>query len=113
MNALPKYVVSTTLTDPEWNNTVVIDHDPIDAIRDLVRQPGAGIVQYGFGRLAHALMAAGMLDELRSGCTRSSSAPARPTICSTRRVRRAASTSSTRPPWTAASSILSYRSRTP
>ena len=65
MNALPKYVVSTTLTDPEWNNTVVIDHDPIDAIRDLVRQPGAGIVQYGFGRLAHALMAAGMLDELR------------------------------------------------
>lgn len=65
MNALPKYVVSTTLTDPEWHNTTVIDRDPIPAIRDLVQQPGGGIVQYGFGRLAHALMAAGLLTELR------------------------------------------------
>jgi dihydrofolate reductase len=65
INALPKYVVSTTLTDPKWNNTTVIDHDPIDAIRDLTRQPGADIVQYGFGRLSHELMAAGLIDELR------------------------------------------------
>jgi dihydrofolate reductase len=65
MNALPKYVVSTTLTDPKWNNTTVIDHDPVDAIRDLKQQPGESIVQYGFGRLSHALMAAGLLDELR------------------------------------------------
>lgn len=65
MNALPKYVVSTTLTDPQWHNTTVIDHDPIDAIRDLKRQPGADIVQYGFGPLSHALLAAGLLDELR------------------------------------------------
>lgn len=65
MNTLPKYVVSTTLTDPTWNNTTVIDHDPIDAIRELKNQPGADIVQYGFGPLTHALMAAGLLDELR------------------------------------------------
>ena len=64
MNAIPKYVISTTLTDPRWHNTTVIDNNPIDAIRDLKQQPGAGIVQYGFGRLAHALMAAGLLDEL-------------------------------------------------
>jgi dihydrofolate reductase len=64
-NALPKYVVTTTLTDPQWNNTTVIDHDPIDAIRALKQQPGADIVQYGFGRLSHALIAAGLLDELR------------------------------------------------
>ncbi len=65
MNALPKYVVSTSLTDPQWNNTTVIDHDPIDSIRELKRQPGADIVQYGFGPLSQALMAEGMLDELR------------------------------------------------
>jgi dihydrofolate reductase len=65
MNALPKYVVATTLTDPQWHNTTVIDRDPIEVIRDLRQQPGADIVQYGFGRLAHALMAAGLLDELR------------------------------------------------
>jgi dihydrofolate reductase len=65
MNALPKYVVSTTLTNPKWNNTTVIDHDPIDAIADLKQQPGADIVQYGFGQLTHELMAKGLLDELR------------------------------------------------
>ena len=65
MNAIPKYVVSTTLSDPQWHNTTVIDHDPIETIRDLKQQPGADIVQYGFGRLAHELMAAGLLDELR------------------------------------------------
>ena len=65
MNAISKYVVSTTLSDPEWHNTTVIDHDPVDAIRELKQQPGAGIVQYGFGPIAHALMAAGLLDELR------------------------------------------------
>lgn len=64
MNALPKYVVSTTLTDPQWNNTIVVDRDPIQAIRDLKDQPGADIVQYGFGPLAHELMTAGLLDEL-------------------------------------------------
>jgi dihydrofolate reductase len=64
MNALPKYVVSTTLTDPAWNNTTVIDRDPIDTIAELKQKPGAHIVQYGFGRLAHELMANGLLDEL-------------------------------------------------
>jgi dihydrofolate reductase len=65
INAITKYVVSTTLTQPEWANTTVIDHDPIEAIRDLKQQPGADIVQYGFGPIAHALMAEGLLDELR------------------------------------------------
>ena len=65
MNSIPKYVVSTTLSEPQWQNTIVVDHDPIETIRDLKQQPGADIVQYGFGRLAHELMAEGMLDELR------------------------------------------------
>ena len=65
MNALPKYVVTTSLKDPNWHNTTVIDHDPIKTIDALKQQPGADIVQYGFDALSHALMAAGLLDELR------------------------------------------------
>ena len=65
MNSLPKYVATTTLKNPQWNNTTVIDHDTIDTISALKQQPGADIVQYGFGALSHALMAAGLLDELR------------------------------------------------
>jgi dihydrofolate reductase len=49
---------------PQWHNTTVIAHDPIEAIRDLKQQLGADIVQYGFGPVSHALIAAGMLDEL-------------------------------------------------
>jgi dihydrofolate reductase len=65
MNALPKYVVSSTLTEPAWHNTIVIDRDPVEAVRELKEQPGADIMQYGVGRLTHALMGAGLLDELR------------------------------------------------
>lgn len=65
INALPKYVFSKQLASPSWQNTIVIESNPIPAIRDLKNQPGGDIVQYGFGHLAHALMAAGQLDELR------------------------------------------------
>jgi dihydrofolate reductase len=65
INAMTKYVVSTTLRDPQWTNTTVIDNEPIETIRRLKEQPGADIVQYGFGRLAYELMAHGLLDELR------------------------------------------------
>jgi dihydrofolate reductase len=65
MNSMAKYVVSSTLTDPEWNNTTVISGDPIAAIRRLKEQPGQDIVQYGFGQLSYALLEHGLLDELR------------------------------------------------
>ena len=65
INSMEKYVVSTTLHDPEWNNTTVISSDPVAEIARLKQQPGQDIVQYGFGQLSYALMAAGLLDELR------------------------------------------------
>jgi dihydrofolate reductase len=65
INTMAKYVVSSTLTDPEWDNTTVISGDLIEAIRDLKSQPGQDIVQYGFGQLSYALLEHGLLDELR------------------------------------------------
>ena len=65
INSMPKYVVSSTLKDPEWNNTTVIDGDPIGEIARLKEEPGKDIVQYGFGRLSHTMLEHGLLDELR------------------------------------------------
>jgi dihydrofolate reductase len=65
INSMRKYVVSSTLTEPEWTNTSVIGGDPVEEIRRLKKAPGKDIVQYGFGRLSHTLMEHGLLDELR------------------------------------------------
>ena len=65
MNSMAKYVVSSTLTDPEWNNTTVIRGDAIAEIRRLKDRPGLDIVQYGFGQLSFALLELGLLDEVR------------------------------------------------
>ena len=65
INSMAKYVVSSTLTEPEWHNTTVIGYDAVAAIERLKRAPGMDIVQYGFGRLSSTLMQHGLLDELR------------------------------------------------
>jgi dihydrofolate reductase len=65
MNTMPKYVVSTTLRDPDWANTTVISGDVAGQIRELKAQPGQDIVQYGFGAVSTLLMEHGLLDELR------------------------------------------------
>jgi dihydrofolate reductase len=65
MNTMPKYVVSTTLTDPEWTHTTVISSDVAERIRQLKQEPGQDIVQYGFGAVSTLLMEHGLLDELR------------------------------------------------
>jgi dihydrofolate reductase len=65
INAMPKYVVSTTLTDPEWNNTRVIDGDVVARIRQLKDETRKDIVQYGYGPLTRLLLEHALLDELR------------------------------------------------
>jgi dihydrofolate reductase len=65
INSMAKYVVSSTLTEPEWNNTTVIGGDPVAEIKRLKDQPGMDIVRYGFGRLSYTLLEHGLLDELR------------------------------------------------
>jgi dihydrofolate reductase len=65
INTMPKYVVSTTLKDPDWANTNVISSDVVERIRELKAEPGQDIVQYGFGAVSTLLMKNGLLDELR------------------------------------------------
>jgi dihydrofolate reductase len=65
MNSMPKYVVSTTLTDEEatWENTVVIRGDVAEEIRKLKAQPGGDILVAGSCSLVHSLMEYGLVDE--------------------------------------------------
>lgn len=65
MNAMPKYVASSTLTDPTWNNTHVIEGDPVERVGRLKREADGDIVQFGFGDLSRALLSAGLIDRLR------------------------------------------------
>jgi dihydrofolate reductase len=64
INAMRKYVASTTMETAEWNNSTVIRGDVADAVADLKRQPGQDILMYGFGPLAETLVQRGLLDEL-------------------------------------------------
>jgi dihydrofolate reductase len=65
INAMRKYVVSTTLESPEWNNTEVIATDVADGLAKLRSESGQDIVQYGFGPVTKLLLEHGLLDELR------------------------------------------------
>jgi dihydrofolate reductase len=65
INAMTKYVVSTTLHDPQWPNTTVIADDAMEEVRRLKSEPGMDIVQYGFGPVSYELLEHGLLDELR------------------------------------------------
>ena len=66
INAMTKYVVSSSLTDPTWQNTSVIPGDEaLASIAELKASGGGDIIQYGVGQLTHALLEHGLLDELR------------------------------------------------
>jgi len=59
-NAMPKYVVSTTLSDPEWNNTSVLRS--IDEVARLKEGEGDSILVHGSATLAQGLGEAGLVD---------------------------------------------------
>ena len=64
INAMRKYVASTTLTEPQWQNTTVLDGDLIDNVEHLKSEGDGSILMHGFGPVAKTLLAAGLLDEL-------------------------------------------------
>jgi dihydrofolate reductase len=65
MNGMPRYVASTTLRDPEWNNTTVLGADAATEIAKLKEQHDGPIVVAGSCTLVHWLLGEGLVDELR------------------------------------------------
>ncbi len=65
LNAAPKYVVSSTLTDPTWGPATVVGGDPVAAVARLKEEPGGELQVHGCARLAATLHAAGLVDEYR------------------------------------------------
>ncbi len=65
-NNMPKYVVSSTLSDPEWTNTTVIDPGDLGQAVDRVRGEHDGdVVVHGSAQLAQALLDQDLVDEVR------------------------------------------------
>jgi len=65
LERLQKYVVSRTLGDPEWKNSTVLSGDPLDEVRRLKESGEGDLVVTGSITLTHAILQAGLVDELR------------------------------------------------
>jgi dihydrofolate reductase len=64
-NNMPKYVVSSTLKDPEWTNSTVLDGDLAEGVAKLRQDVDGDIVVHGSAQLVQALVDDGLIDELR------------------------------------------------
>jgi dihydrofolate reductase len=65
MNSMPKYVVSTTITDPEWENTTVIAENVPEEVAKLRDQHDGDILIAGSAKLVQSLVDADLIDEWR------------------------------------------------
>jgi dihydrofolate reductase len=65
LNAVDKYVVSSTMVDPAWEHSTVVRGPVSDEVRALKQRPGRDIVVTGSTSLVHALIADGLVDEYR------------------------------------------------
>jgi dihydrofolate reductase len=64
-NNMPKYVVSSTLDAPEWNNTTVLNGNVADEVSKLKKEYEGDIVVHGSAQLAQTLLEHDLVDELR------------------------------------------------
>jgi dihydrofolate reductase len=65
MNAMPKFVVSSSLERADWNNSTVIGPNVADELDALKQQRGGDILVYGSGELLRTLLQHDLVDELR------------------------------------------------
>jgi dihydrofolate reductase len=65
MNTMPKFVVSNTLDQPEWNNSTVIKGDIAAEVSRLRQEPDQDLLVYGSGELLGTLLQHDLVDELR------------------------------------------------
>lgn len=65
LNRLPKYVVSSTLEDPDWNNSTVLKGDVVNEVSKLKQRVNGDIVVYASGQLVHTLIEHDLVNELR------------------------------------------------
>jgi dihydrofolate reductase len=64
-NSMPKYVVSTTMEEPGWDNSTVLSGDLADEVGKLKQEHGGDIVVHGSAQLVQALLERDLVDELR------------------------------------------------
>ena len=65
LNSMPKYVVSSTLEDPDWNNSTVLKSDEVDEVSKLKQELNGEIVVVASFQLLRTLMEHDLVDELR------------------------------------------------
>jgi dihydrofolate reductase len=64
-NSMPKYVVSSTLEEPDWNNSTVLKGDVAEEVAKLKEAHDGDIVVHGSAQLAQTLLEDGLVDEVR------------------------------------------------
>jgi dihydrofolate reductase len=65
INAIRKYVFSSTLVSADWNNSTIMRDDVVAAVTKLKQEDGGDLMIYGYGRLSRTLLENHLVDEIR------------------------------------------------